>query len=364
MIWHFCHTILVPVRRSMCKSAHRHIATYLNDLTFLEVYCLSREWEQAKPKVTRSVQFGIVALRLAHWHFIRIPFVRSPLLWCRILLQNNIFAVFFLGFSFAFVGTKEMDFFLLFGFTFHCLFKYSFNLVNVLASGVCVRAMCVCSMNSRTGTSKYAWRRRRAAASVFTQSFDSFKAHVYTRISPRERDEERWRNDRKYLLSQIDEIACVLVSLNGSCANASAQSYHILLHHFEYNICFWWRNSCKYTTAKASTGSYSFALGMEHPLCSWSNCLNMLLPFSVPGTAAHPFTEVAMFHTSHLRNGLSIGEKCAAVENRSQRYSVCLSRQSVCVWRIWHAYFSIEFKSIFCWRRQCDSSPLRFLLTS
>lgn len=59
-----------------------------------------------------------------------------------ILLQNNIFTFFF---YFSFVGPKEMV-----GFTFHGLFKYSFNLVDVLASGV--RA------HSRTGPLVRRWR--------------------------------------------------------------------------------------------------------------------------------------------------------------------------------------------------------------
>lgn len=77
------------------------------------------------------------------------------------------------------------------------------------------------------------------------RSHSTPSARTCTHQHPKLREDESAKNDRKYLLSQIDEIACVLVSLNASCANVSSAlslSLLIVSHSCsiisEYNICF------------------------------------------------------------------------------------------------------------------------------
>lgn len=148
----FCHINLNRSRFGVraSTSALRPRWAILEWFDIFQLHCVV---PRVKPKVIQSVQFGIVrAASLTFYiymnamHAIRLgsPLYGAPY----ILLRNNIFTFFF--FFFSFVGPKEMV-----GFTFHCLFKYSFNLVN--ASGF----WCA-SAHSRTGPLVRRWRWHRS----------------------------------------------------------------------------------------------------------------------------------------------------------------------------------------------------------
>lgn len=185
-----------------------------------QLYCCPESEAKSHPErsIWHCARCAADILYMKAMHAIRL----GSALWCHISFYGIIFLHFFF-FLFSFCRPEEMV-----GFTFHCLFKYSFNLVNVLASGVqsiFTHRPIGCVVGGIDGVIRH----RR-----------STRAHN----SHRRRAKKKKKNDRKYLLSQIDEIASVLVSLNGLRANACSQSYHILLNHFVYRLFAFASNWC------------------------------------------------------------------------------------------------------------------------
>lgn len=187
MIWHFCHTILVPVRCSPVRigtSPHTWMIWHF----WKFIVCPESESE-AKSHSECSIWHCRVAFRALTFHTHAI----GPLstLRCHISFYKIIFSQFFLSVFLSLSSARKKWIFslLLFGFTFHCLFKYSFNLVNVLASGVCARDVRVEYVFTQPRRQR---RRHRCLRSHSTPSKRTYThAHAY-------RHGKRWREMKKW----------------------------------------------------------------------------------------------------------------------------------------------------------------------
>lgn len=163
-------------------------------------------------------------------------------LWCHIILHNNIFTFFSVR---SFGGTEKMDFFFIWNLLFiACLNIHSFNLVNVLAPNVSVRVrLCTYAHAHREGEC--------------LQTLDSLKVPNHRpktesrrkrkRARGRKTEETRWRRRKRRAEWEMTEniyspkltkLLAFWCHWMARMPMLASQSLHILLNHFDDDICF------------------------------------------------------------------------------------------------------------------------------
>lgn len=135
------------------------------------------------------------------------------------------------------------------GFTFHCLFKYSFNLVNVLVFGV-----------HMLGTH----RPIGASLAVFTELFGIVGAHKHTKAIDGEK--KMTENICFHKLTKLVAFWC-------HCECLARESLPAIVSHFAKSF----RIECLLLRATdADQFRREHIISSMDPLCTWSRCLNTI----------------------------------------------------------------------------------------